>query len=308
LSSQPVRSYLVIAAAIVIAGVLISASLFVAIGRPTETLTSTDVQPSTITATATVTDDCSQAGNALPGLHFPFFVSVSYSGPWNATLTAYSNSAPAFTQCYAGDGQGYVVLNDWNPNGSSLLIVSAQKLSDDSRNLTLMVESDTTGVNLTIGKNSTVAPYGSASASAGLPPYLSFDRQSGPISTFPAWWVATCNRVVTGDMVTEAGGLADATSILGHNITLDQVYEAIINSSTFIQLSQGHGWVVAEWNSGYGGGGYPGNYTAIEQVTGLFVLTSCGAPAGYIDAYYDLLTGTASSYFTSFLTTSCPAS
>jgi len=186
--------------------------------------------------------------------------------------------------------------------------VSAQKLSGDSRNLTLLVESDTTGVELTIGRNSTVAPYGSVSASAGLPPYLSFSAQSGPISTFPAWWVATCNRVVTGDMVTEAGYLANATSILGHNITLGQVYEAIINSSMFVQLSQGHGWVVAEWSAGYGGGGYPGNYTAIEQVTALFVLTSGGAPAGYIDAYYNLLTGTATSYFASFLTSSCPAS
>jgi len=50
LSSQPVRSYLVIAAAIVIAGVLISASLFVALGGATRTTTTTE----TTTLTSTV--------------------------------------------------------------------------------------------------------------------------------------------------------------------------------------------------------------------------------------------------------------
>jgi hypothetical protein len=304
LSAEQSRSYRMIAAAIVIAGVLISASLFVAIGQPTKTSTSTSMS----TSTTTVTNNCLAAANMSPPLRFPLFVSVSYSGPWNATLTAYSNSAPAFTQCYAGDGVGYVYLNDWNPNGSALLVVTAQKLDGSSGNLTLTVEADTTGVNLTIGMSSTVAPYGSASASAGLPPFMSIDPQSGPISTFPAAWVETCGRVLTGDMITYSGGLANATSILGHNITLDQVYEAIVNSSMFLQLAQGHGWVVAEWDAGYGGGGYPGNYTTIEQVTALFVLRSGGTPTGYIDANYDLLTGTVRSSFMSFLTTSCPAS
>jgi hypothetical protein len=152
-----------IAAAIVIAGVLISASLFIAIGQSTKTSTST----------TTVTDDCLAAGGSLPAIHFPFLVSINYSGPWKATLSAFSNSAPAFTQCYAGDTKGYIVLNDWNPNGSALLAVDAQKLDAGSGNLSLWVESDITGVNLTIGTNSTVAPHGSVSASAGLPPFSS---------------------------------------------------------------------------------------------------------------------------------------
>ena len=56
MSSQPVRSYLVIAAAIVIAGVLISASLFIAIGgAKTTTITTT----STTTTTVTTSHDSS---------------------------------------------------------------------------------------------------------------------------------------------------------------------------------------------------------------------------------------------------------
>ena len=62
MSSQPVQSYLVIAAAIVIAGVLISASLFVAIGgTKTTTVTSTV----TTTSTATCTSGGSNATNSF---------------------------------------------------------------------------------------------------------------------------------------------------------------------------------------------------------------------------------------------------
>jgi len=55
LSGQSSRSYLVIAAAIVIAGVLISASVLVAIGGTTKTTTTTTTKTSVSTSTATVT-------------------------------------------------------------------------------------------------------------------------------------------------------------------------------------------------------------------------------------------------------------
>jgi hypothetical protein len=57
LSSQPVRSYLFIAAAIVIAGVLIAASVFIAVGEPakTTTLVSTSILTQTGTTTSTLT-------------------------------------------------------------------------------------------------------------------------------------------------------------------------------------------------------------------------------------------------------------
>ena len=70
LSSQPVRSYLVIAAAIVIAGVLISASLFLAVGQgmkteTTTTVTDTSTLTTTITATAT-NNTTTTAANKAP--------------------------------------------------------------------------------------------------------------------------------------------------------------------------------------------------------------------------------------------------
>ncbi len=54
MSSQPIRSYLVIAAAIIIAGVLISASLFLAIGEGTKTETTTTTVTDTSTLTTTI--------------------------------------------------------------------------------------------------------------------------------------------------------------------------------------------------------------------------------------------------------------
>jgi len=110
-----------------------------------------------------MTESCSAASSPLPSLHFAFEVAVDYSGPWNATLTAYSGAAAIFTQCYVGSGPGYMVLNDWNPNGSALLKVIAHKMDGGSGNLTLSVEGGTVGV------NSTVAPLGSVSASTSLP-------------------------------------------------------------------------------------------------------------------------------------------
>jgi hypothetical protein len=61
LSTQPSRSYLVIASAILIAGVLISASVFVAIGGMKPTVTTTV----TTTSIATCTDRTSNATNAF---------------------------------------------------------------------------------------------------------------------------------------------------------------------------------------------------------------------------------------------------
>ena len=54
MSSQPARSYLIIAAAIVIAGVLIAASLFFALGQTTKTVTTTITSEPTTTQTSAV--------------------------------------------------------------------------------------------------------------------------------------------------------------------------------------------------------------------------------------------------------------
>jgi hypothetical protein len=156
LSGQPTRSYLTIAAAIILAGVLISASLFVAVGGAKTSITTTTEMS---VSTTTVTDTCSVASGFPPDVIFSFNVWVNYHGPWNATLNAYSGPALDFTQCYTGSGTGFVHLNNWNPNGSALLQVSAQKMDGSSGNLTLTVNG---------GTNSTVAPYGFVSVSVRL--------------------------------------------------------------------------------------------------------------------------------------------
>jgi hypothetical protein len=154
-SRQPTRSYLAIAGAIVIAGALISASLFVVLGgAKTSTITTTEISVSTIMST----NVCSSVPSISPNLHHAFEVEVNYSGPWNATLTAYSGPAAVFTQCYVGNGMGFMWLSDWNPNGSALLQVSAQKADGNSGNLELTINGET---------NSTTAPYGSVAVSAG---------------------------------------------------------------------------------------------------------------------------------------------
>jgi hypothetical protein len=156
MSVQSDRSYLAIAAAIVIAGVLISASLFVAVAEApkTTTITTTEISVST----TTLPGACSSASNRGIDLIFAFQVAVSYSGTWNVTLTAFSGPGAVFTQCYIGSGTDFISLNDWNPNGTALLQVSAQKMDGSSGNMTLTVNSES---------NSTIAPYGSVSVSAG---------------------------------------------------------------------------------------------------------------------------------------------
>ena len=96
LSSQPVRSYLVIAAAIVIAGVLISASLFVAIGGAGTTVT------------VTVTTPCNEPvyGAGIPSTNAsPVWlmqpgstgtVCVTYQSSWQGKASAFDNQP--FTQ------------------------------------------------------------------------------------------------------------------------------------------------------------------------------------------------------------------
>jgi hypothetical protein len=290
LSEGKTRSHIAIASAIIIAGVLIAASLFVAVGEA-RTTTTTEIS----VTTTTMTESCSAASSLLPSLHFAFDVAVDYSGPWNATLTVYSGTAAVFAQCYVGSGPGYVVLNDWNPNGTALLKVSAHKMDGGSGNLTLSANASS---------NDTAAPFGSASVSVSLPPTSSPDQaRSGPISSFPNSWVDVCNQSVTGNTTTSVDVDLNISSTLDH-INLDQIYAQVISSPSFVQQSAGRGWVVAEWTAGEASG--TGISGELDQVTGLFILTNDGAPDGYIWTYYDLQNQTATTDFASELTSSCP--
>jgi hypothetical protein len=105
-----------------------------------------------VTSTATVTETCSPAASQQNPL-MTFTIDVEYNGPWNATAIGYSNGTAnqAFLRCYAGDGSGWILISDWNPNGGAILNRTIQKM-------------DATGGNLTAAGNgqvrSTIAPYG----------------------------------------------------------------------------------------------------------------------------------------------------
>jgi hypothetical protein len=153
LSGQSSRSHLVIASAIVIAGVLISASLFFAVGETPKTSTATET--TTITETTTEPVFCSAAGNQTDDQAL-FNLQVYYQGRWNATLNGYTYGAatPAFTMCYAGDGNGVITVAAWvkNPTGGQTLNATIQKDDGTSSNLTAVLG----GI-----RRTTTAPYGS---------------------------------------------------------------------------------------------------------------------------------------------------
>jgi len=83
---------------------------------------------------------------------------VNYSRPWTATVTGYSNSTahPAFTKCYSASGTGWILINNWNPRGGSILNVTISKSDGSSGNLTATLGGE---------RGSTIAPYGSVKLS-----------------------------------------------------------------------------------------------------------------------------------------------
>ena len=126
--------------------------------------------------------------------------------------------------------------------------------------------------------------------------------RSGPISTFPVSWLSPCNQSASGNVTTGTYLGLNSSSALDH-INLDQVYQQILNSSTFPYRSVGHGWVVAEWYEIGGSGSDAGG----GQVVGYFILTSDGVPSGYIHAFYDPLSGTTTMTFAQVPVASCSA-
>ena len=99
MSGQPTRSYLIIASAIVIAGILISASLFIAVGGATKTTTTTITTTSIKTVTSTSTIVQSAFNMCLKEI------------PQNAVLGQYDNStSQGFTATYANGTEAYFPL------------------------------------------------------------------------------------------------------------------------------------------------------------------------------------------------------
>jgi hypothetical protein len=162
------RRHLMIASAIVLAGVLISASLLVTVGgtRVTETMTTSETSVSTTVSTIISTEQCTPVLGIVVGLIdvAPVDALVNVAVPndgglelFNATVTGYSGSKQVFSQCYVGANVAEVI--PWNApdigNWTSVKI-TAQKMEANDYNLTLSSH----GV-----VNSTVAPFGFVSIS-----------------------------------------------------------------------------------------------------------------------------------------------
>lgn len=130
------------------------------------------------------------------------------------------------------------------------------------------------------------------------------DKRSGPISMWPAAWSNVCNipKASTGNDTTNNNLAYNYTPGLG-NISLDQLYSRIINSSSFQNIASSRGWVTTFWGTQESGGpGYFNTYVVTQ-----FILTSDGKPDGYLTTYYDVSNGTVTSNYQTSLMSSCPS-
>jgi hypothetical protein len=161
MNTSPTRSYTHLAIAIIVAAVVISASVLsyssfeATVTRTgttitdTSTLTSTSTETITLTymTTSTVTMpiptpesvSCSIAGNESNPLN-SFNVEVAYTGSWSAIVSGYTYGAttPAFVSCYTGSGDGVVSIASWvqNQTAGLMLNVDIQKTDAGRGNLT----------------------------------------------------------------------------------------------------------------------------------------------------------------------------
>ena len=126
-------------------------------------------------------------------------------------------------------------------------------------------------------------------------------ERTGPISSFPASWLDPCNQSATGNVTTATYLDLNSSSVLDH-INLEQVYEQIVNSSSFAYRSVGNGWVVTQWDEA---GESAGGAAPVVQVVGTFMLTNGGAPSGYIYAFYNPTNGTVAIKYAEIPVTSC---
>ena len=83
---------------------------------------------------------------------------MEYNGSWKAIADGYSNSTAnqAFLTCYSGNGSGWILIGDWNPNGYAILYLTVQKMDPSIGNLTVLGDGQ---------ERSTVVPYGAATIS-----------------------------------------------------------------------------------------------------------------------------------------------
>lgn len=113
-------------------------------------------------------------------------------------------------------------------------------------------------------------------------------ERSGPISTYPRSWYDACGLPVQGNATTIVNELPT-----GLNITLAQVYSAVVNSASFKNISVGLGWVTTSWTNQEDSGPIGSH----QYVTAQFVLLNASAPDGYVQANYNVVTGGVGVYY-----------
>ncbi len=146
------RRYIIVASAIVLAGLLVAASLPPRTGSSTGTKTT--AMNETSVSTIIQTERCSTLGGVYPSLPElpPVDALVIATGQFNATVTGYSGSRQVFSQCYVGANTAEIIpwtaldMQNWTS-----VRITAQKMEANNSNLTLSMH----GV-----INSTVAPFG----------------------------------------------------------------------------------------------------------------------------------------------------
>jgi hypothetical protein len=133
--------------------------------------------------------------------------------------------------------------------------------------------------------------------------------RSGPISTFPAAWgvYSSCpgsntqgNTTTLSNLPTTYPNSWNTTTI----VTLDQIYNTIVNSSAFTLTASGHGWVVYSWAFVQSG---PYIFPPSDGIAGYFILTNSTSPDAYVSVFYDIQGGGVTvSALTTTLTVECP--
>lgn len=100
---------------------------------------------------------CSPAANQENPL-LTFRINIQYDGAWNGTAVGYSNSTAnqSFDYCYWGNGNGWILIEAWNPSGGAILNLTVQKMDASNGNLTAIGNGQV---------KSTVAPYGAVTVS-----------------------------------------------------------------------------------------------------------------------------------------------
>ena len=131
-------------------------------------------------------------------------------------------------------------------------------------------------------------------------------QRSGPVNTFPASWTSFCNVDVKGNTTTVnslAGVVYPDLWNTTTTVSLTEVYQRIVDSPAFMNVSSGHGWVTASWGFGERSGPvYPG-----YDIFGFFVLTNGTSPDGYVTAYYGILNGRVSVDYQMVMSVACSA-